>query len=77
MGYSAYQRSFNREIVSGQEIFKKCSKSLVIREIQIKTLRIHLTPTGIANIKDSKYAHVGKNVEPEKHSCIGGGCANL
>jgi hypothetical protein len=60
-----------------KEYLKKCSKSFIIREIQIKTLRIHLAPTGIANIKNSKNAHAGKNVVPGKHSSIAGGCANL
>jgi hypothetical protein len=41
---------------------KKCSKSLVIREVQIRTtLRFHLTPTRMTKIKNS--AHAGEDVE--------------
>ena len=37
-----------------KKYLKKCSTSLVIREIQIKTiLRFHLSPVRIAKIKNS------------------------
>jgi hypothetical protein len=55
MKYRAKQKIFNRGIRMAMKHLKKCPKSLVIREMQIKTtLRFDLTSIIITKIKSSK-----------------------
>lgn len=51
--------------------FKKSSKSLVIREVQIKTaLKFHLTAVRIIKISKRMADHVGEDMEYGEHTSI-------
>jgi hypothetical protein len=61
-----------------QKHLKKCSASLIIREMQIKTtLRLYLTPVRMAKIKNSGDYTCWQGCEKEEPSSIVGGIASL
>ena len=56
---------------------KRCSTSLIIREIHIKTtMRYHYTPVRMAAIQKSKAINAGEGVEKREPSYTAGGKAN-
>ena len=61
----------------GNKHKKRCSTSLIIREIQIKTtMRYHLTPVRMAAIKKSRNNNAGEGVEKREPSYTVGGNAH-
>ena len=56
---------------------KRCSTSLIIREMQIKTtMRHHFTPVRMAAIQKSASKNAGEGVEKREPSYTVGGNAN-
>ena len=71
-------RRFSKEyIYETNKYMKRCSSSLVIREMQIKTtLRYHLSPVRMVIIKNPETTDTGEDVEKQEHFYTIGGSVN-
>ena len=74
MGGRPKQTSLQSRHTDGQNALKRCSTSLIIRDMQIKSImRHHLTPGRTAIIKKQEITKVDKEVEIREPLCTVGG----
>ena len=71
-------RRFSKEDIQVvKRHMKRCSASLIIRKMQIKTtMRYHLTPVRMAIIKKSTTKNASEGVDKREPSCTVGGNVN-
>jgi hypothetical protein len=74
VGNQTKQNFFKGRSPNGQKAHeKKCSPSLTVKEMQIKTtLRFYLTPLRITIIKNTKTTNVGKDTGKKEPSYTAG-----